>query len=302
MNKSHKKSTFKNSSKDFSKIKPTKIFIDSSKKNSSKDDEKQSQVTSSINKNNKEDSSLNSEKLKDKVIHENNLQVIEILQKQLDQVESENKIIEEEMTRLKNENEDLKEKYEKIRDDIEAETEELEELKDINDSKNREYLQLTHLRVQQINSSSNNTDRGNNNTSRINTNSTNSERENSQNHGERFTLGEVMDGILRMSRIGRGEGGEGDIPLSPFFVFHSNENNEDGPPMNYSQMQALPSSSYPRNNYNNEKCSICGFEFCYNDVVTKLVKCNHTFHKTCLVNRLSARQSSKCPTCKVSII
>ena len=116
----------------------------------------------------------------------------------------------------------------------------------------------------------------------------------------RFTLGDVMDGLLRISGM-QGEMG-GRIQNSPFLIFHSRENNEDGPPMSYAQMQALPSSSYPRNNYNNEKCTICEFVFCYNDIVTKLTKCSHIFHKNCLVNRLSARQSSKCPTCKVSII
>ena len=141
--------------------------------------------------------------------------------------------------------------------------------------------------------------RTNSNARNTNTN-TNTNNQNDQHPLNRFTLGEVMDGLLRISGM-QGEMG-GRISNSPFLVFHSRENNEDGPPMSYAQMQALPSSSYPRNNYNNEKCTICEFVFCYNDIVTKLTKCSHIFHKNCLVNRLSARQSSKCPTCKVSII
>ena len=135
---------------------------------------------------------------------------------------------------------------------------------------------------------------------RSNNNSTQNERPHPLN---RFTLGDIMDGLLSISRIRR-DNEDGEMVDSPFFVIHSreNNNNEDGPPMSYSQLQALPSSNYPRNNYNNEKCTICEFVFCYNDVVTKLTKCSHTFHKNCLVNRLSARQSSKCPICRISII
>ena len=105
-----------------------------------------------------------------------------------------------------------------------------------------------------------------------------------------------MDGILRISRIRR-ENSNDEIP---FIFLNNRENNEDGPPMTYEQLQNLQSSTYPRNN-NNEKCIICGFDFCFNDIFTKLI-CNHIFHKNCLINRLSARQSSKCPTCKASII
>ena len=296
MIRNNKKSiTFKSSYKDSSKNKPTKIFIDSSKKVATiKDEEKQAQ-NNIENKKEKEELSLEEQKQKrDKIIHENNLKVIEILQKEFDKIENENKLIMEELQRLKDEEKELKEKYENTRNDIEAEKDELEDLKEINDEKNREYAHLAHLRHRDImdnpNNQSNNSNRNNNNT--------NNERPHPLN---RFTLGEVMDGILNITRIRR-ENEDGEMVDSPFFVIHSRENNEDGPPMSYSQIQALPSSNYPRNNYNNEKCTICEFVFCYNDVVTKLTKCSHTFHKSCLINRLSARQSSKCPTCRSSII
>ena len=87
----------------------------------------------------------------------------------------------------------------------------------------------------------------------------------------------------------------------PFILIPRQESNEDGPPMSYQQLQDLPSYNYQGRN-SKEKCNICDFELCYNDLVTRLSKCNHIFHKNCLVNRLSTRRSSRCPNCKVSII
>ena len=80
-----------------------------------------------------------------------------------------------------------------------------------------------------------------------------------------------------------------------------NNNNEEGPPMTQEQLDDLPCSIYPRRNNNNEKCVICEFDFCFNDTII-ILRCNHKFHKNCLINRLTARHSSKCPTCKESII
>ena len=298
MNRNNKKATnFKSSYRDSSKNKPTKIFIDSSKKVTAfKDEEKQAQNNNKEIKKEKEELTLEEQKQKrDKIIHENNIKVIDMLQKDFDKIEEENKLIMAELERLKEEEKELLKKYEDIRIDIETEKDELEELKEINDEKNREYSHLVHLRHRTIMDSPNNQSEDSN---RSNNNNTNNERPHPLN---RFTLGDVMDGLLSISRIRR-ENEDGEMVDSPFFVIHSRENNEDGPPMSYSQIQALPSSNYPRNNYNNEKCTICEFVFCYNDVVTKLIKCSHTFHKSCLVNRLTARQSSKCPTCRISII
>ena len=218
-----------------------------------------------------------------------------MLQADLDITEKDNELLLKEMELLKEQKKELLEKYEKIRDDLENEKTELEQLKDINDEKNREYLQLMHLRHQNImnnhNSNSNDSNRNNSN-------------ERHRGNADGLTLGDVMDGLLLGYSRMRGENNGGDdqgLNL-PFIIFHGNDSNDDGPPMSYSQIESLPSSNYPRNNNNNEKCTICGFEFFFNDLVTKLVKCNHTFHKTCLANRLSARQGSKCPICKISII
>ena len=307
MNRNNKKSsTYHSKYRNYSNKKPTKILIDSSKKVSSIKDEEKQDMTENKNESKKEEPSLEEQKQKrDKIIHENNLKVIDVLQKELDKIEKENELIYEEMNRLKEQEKELSQNYEKIRDDIEGEKDEVEDLKEINEEKNREYLQLLHLRHRQImdNPITHSTERDNNNNNNENRNNiNNNQRVGNQNN--RFTLGDFMDGLLNILSIRREneniEGGGG-MRDSPFLVSH-NRDNEDGPPMSYQQLQDLPSSSYPRNNNNNEKCTICGFDFCYKDLVTKLEKCNHTFHKNCLVNRLSARQASKCPTCRVSII
>ena len=80
-----------------------------------------------------------------------------------------------------------------------------------------------------------------------------------------------------------------------------NGDNDEGPPLTYNQLQNLPSSKYLKKDNSTEKCIICEFEFCYNDEVTTL-KCNHSYHKNCLINRLRARNSSKCPNCRASVI
>ena len=300
MNRSNKKpSTYKTPYRNYSQNKPTKIYLDASKKETKiKEDEKQTLNNINNSENKKEEPSLEEEKKKrDKVIHENNIKVIDILQKEFGKYEKENELIIEEMKRLKQQEKELFQTYDKIRDDIETEKDELEEIKDINTEKNREYLELSRLR--RINPNEQNDGNNNNNNNTRNNNINNQARPHPLN---RFTLGEVMDGLLRISR-GRTEEDDDsdDVPHLPFIFMPSRESNDDGPPMSYEQIQALPSSNYPRGN-NNEKCTICQFDFCYNDVVTKLTKCQHIFHKSCLSNRLSARRSSKCPTCRVSII
>ena len=293
MYRSAKKSstTFKNKSVNKYRVKPSKIIIDSSKKVPTIKDEEKQAAQDNKNEDNKISSSITENDKKNKIIHENNLKVIELFQNDLDKLEKENQIILDEIKRLKEQEEELKQTYENIRDNIEKEKDELEELKDINDEKNRNYLHLMHLRHRQI---MDNPITHSNDTERNNDNNTNSNNENNGNPLNRMTLGEVMDGLLNISRLGGGNG-------LPFIILNRRENSEEGPPMTYEQLQNLQSSSYPRNNNNNEKCIICGFDFCFNDIITKLI-CNHIFHKNCLVNRLTARQSSKCPTCKVSII
>ena len=202
------------------------------------------------------------------------------IENDLDKIEKENEDILKEIRRLQEEEKDLQKEFEKIRVDIHTEKNELEELEDINDVKSREYAHLMHIRHQQIMTMPDHEffNFNLNNRNNINSNETNSDNSN------RLVLPNIIQGLFR---------------INPY----ANSINEDnGPPMTYTQLQALPSSNYPRDNNNHEKCDICKFEFCYNDFVTKLEKCNHIFHKECLVNRLTTMHSSKCPTCKTSII
>ena len=228
-----------------------------------------------------------------KINHENYIKLIEGLNNELNDLEKQNDLILKEISLLKIQQNDFEEKYNEIKEEIEKENEELNDLKETNITKNREYLELLrrrHQQIREIHSNEEGSQESNNNTSRNNS-------ENENNDLNRLT--DMMNGLnflLSISRLRRANEEENDESI------RSNEhNNEEGPPMTNAQLQALPSSIYPRNNNSDEKCEICGFVFCYKDTITKL-SCNHTFHKDCLVNRLSARNSSKCPTCKASII
>ena len=281
--KNNVKSSFNKNFKNVSKKKQAKIVIDSSKKISkNKEDEKQDKNTNiktNLEDNKEQISPIQEENEKDKIIHENNLSEMKELENDLEKIEKENEDVLKEIARLQEEEKDLQKEFEKIRVDIDTEKDELEDLEDINDVKSREYAHLMHIRHQQIMTMPDheffnfNLNGGNN----MNNNETND-------NSNRIFLPNIIQGLLRNN------------------PFANSVNEDNGPPMTYDQLQALPSSNYPRDNNNHEKCDICKFEFCYNDLVTKLVKCNHIFHKECLVNRLTTMHSSKCPTCKISII
>ena len=289
MNRSSKKpsNTFRyRLSKDINKNKPTKITIDTSKIPEKKEEEKKIQPKEI-------DPEKEKQQKKDKIIHENNLSVIQMIQEDLDKLEKENELLNNEVEQIKQEEKDLIERFDQITKELDEETSNLEELKDINEEKNGEYLRLSHMRhqliMQQEGSSSNSNNNGNIQERR--------ERERPGEILNHFTLGDVMDGILSITNLNR----ESNQPPLPFIFIPRAESNEEGPPMSYQQLQALPSYNYQGRN-SNEKCNICDFDLCYNDLITRLSKYNHTFHKNCLVNRLSTRRSSKCPNCKVSII
>ncbi len=269
--------------------KPVKLYLKTSKIipekiSSIKEEEKEY-------KNNQKENSFSNNN--NKINHENNIKLIEDLNNELNDLEKQNDLILKEISSLKIQQNDFEEKYNEIKEEIETENEELNDLKETNITKNREYLELLrrrHQQIREIHSNEEGSQESNNNTSRNNS-------ENENNDLNRLT--DMMNGLnflLSISRLRRANEEENDESI------RSNEhNNEEGPPMTNAQLQALPSSIYPRNNNSDEKCEICGFVFCYKDTITKL-SCNHTFHKDCLVNRLSARNSSKCPTCKASII
>ena len=258
---------------------PTKIFLKSSLKENQKE--------------------VSLESKKNKEIHEKKLKEIQRLEKELNNIEKQNELTSKELYSLKIKYNNLTEKEEKINNEVENENRELEQLKEINITKNREYRHLLQLRNRQIN---NNTSNNNNDTNQNNTSNRNNT--NSNNENENVREDELLNGLnflLTISRIRRSIEEEGRNESSINEILNNRHNNDEGPPMTYNQLQALPSTIYSNRNNSSEKCIICGFDFCYNDEITKL-RCEHTFHKNCLVNRLRARNSSKCPTCKTSVI
>ena len=283
MNQSSRKTTYRlKYSKDSSKNKPTKIIIDSSKNPpEKKETENNNQIINTIQE--------SEEQKKARIIHENNENVIKILQKELEKLEDENKLIDNEIEKIEEDEKELIEQIDLINKETEEEFGRLEGLKDINDEKSREYFRLMHLRHQQIMQNNNSTSNNNQNNRQ--------RRENPGSVLNAFTLGEVMDGILNITNLHRQNEG----PNLPFIFIPREESNEEGPPMSYQQLQSLPSYNYQGRN-SKEKCIICTFDICFNDLVTRLKNCDHIFHKNCLINRLSTRRSSKCPNCKRSII
>ena len=274
---------------------PTKISSDILEETEYKDKDKDNELDN-----------LSSEKKlnnKNKILHEKNIKELEHLQQQLNELEKQNQLILKEKNILKNRQKSLEENNDTINNELQKENAELNELKEANQSKNREYLRLQELKERYMNNNNrnNNINNSNDNERNQDNNTSRNNSENSDNDNDRF--GDIFNGLnflLNISRLRRAYEEENNESR-----LHSNnleeENNEEGPAMTNEQLQALESSVYPRNNNSEEKCIICEFVFCYKDTVIKL-KCNHIFHKDCLLNRLSARLSSKCPTCKVSII
>jgi len=263
--------------------KPIKIFLKSTGHNSNEKSTAKKIEEKVIQS---EDKSIIDTNNQDKKIHEEKFKEIEQLQKELYNMEKENELILKEISVLKVKNKELSEKEKKMNTEIEAEREELNDLKEINTEKNREYLHLSHLRLEQQRIDEN-----------LSNNGTESNQNNNENDNDNDGFGEIFNGLNFLLSIARTRReNEGGVDPNSH-----EENNDEGPPMTHAQLEALPSLSYPRNNNNNEKCVICQFDFCYRDTYTKL-RCNHFFHRNCLINRLTARQASKCPICKASIV
>ena len=268
--------------------KPIKIFL-------------KSQNAQNINniqdlKINNKDLNKASEKVFNQIMHEKNLKEIEALKKDLEGIDKENESITEQILSEKLSSINLEQKYNKLNDKYIQENQRLNELKEINISKNQEYRQLIGIRQRELNDSNENNDDNNEN------NNNNGNGNNNNNNNDVLNnLEEVVTGLnflLNIARLRRPI--EDDLNNSEI-ISNNNNNDEEGPPMTQEQLDSLPWSLYPRNNDLNEKCVICEFDFCYNDTVITL-RCEHKFHKNCLINRLTARNSSKCPTCRESII
>ena len=206
--------------------------------------------------------------------HENNLKLIESLQKELYNIEKENAEISKNIIILKKENRQYNDEYNKINNDIQTQRNECENLKQISISKKREFLNLIVTRAQR--------ERALNLIERVINNARRNNTADRRNELNRNLFRSTIDRLVELYRRRRG--------------------NEEDTTISFEQLQSLPSSVYPRINRNNEKCIICGFVFCYQDIIVKLNNCNHIFHKNCLVNRLTIRCSSKCPICNILII
>ena len=197
-------------------------------------------------------------------IHAENLKQIEILIKELNNINNQNKLISKEINSLKIKQKNKVENYNKIINDINKQKLDLNKIKEIYNEKNREYIQLRNqhreMMIRNIRS--------------IHRDSVNELNRNSLHH--------FFDRLVFLSRMRR--------------------DNNSGPVMTDEQLQALPISYYPRNNNSNEKCIICDFPFCYNDVIINLRSCHHIFHKACLINSLTLSRSSNCPICRTTII
>ena len=256
--------------------KPIKIFLKTSSTNNITNNPEEKNI-------NKENSNNYGEKNINQILHENYLKEIEFLKNDLEELDKENESVTEQLLSEKLSQINLEQKYNKINDKYIKESHALNELKEINEAKNYQFQQLNRIRQQQLNDlNEHNQNNSNNNDNGLN------------------NLEEVVTGInflLNISRFRRPMDDEVDNSV----VITNSNNDEEGPPMTQEQFDSLPCSLYPRHNVLNEKCVICEFDFCYNDTVIKL-RCDHKFHKNCLINRLTARNSSKCPTCKASII
>ena len=256
--------------------KPIKIFLKTSSTNNITNNPEEKNI-------NKENSNNYGEKNINQILHENYLKEIEFLKNDLEELDKENESVTEQLLSEKLSQINLEQKYNKINDKYIKESHALNELKEINEAKNYQFQQLNRIRQQQLNDlNEHNQNNSNNNDNGLN------------------NLEEVVTGInflLNISRFRRPMDDEVDNSV----VITNSNNDEEGPPMTQEQLDSLPCSLYPRHNVLNEKCVICEFDFCYNETVIKLM-CDHKFHKNCLINRLTARNSSKCPTCKASII
>ena len=195
--------------------------------------------------------------------HEENITRIEKLEKELKDLENENNKTIKEINSLKKFEKEQNNNFYKIDKEIKNEQKQLNKLKEINNSKSVEYNKLRNQHRELL------------------------IRQYRTLHSavinelNRQALHRFFDRIRTRLRTG----------------------NNVSIPITNEQIQALPISYYPnRYNNTNQKCTICEFPYCYNDVIIKLRRCNHIFHKACLTNNLILTRASVCPICKMSLI
>ena len=232
--------------------------------------------------------------------HEENLKKMKEYEKIIEELNKNNNSLSNEIDNLEKEKENLNIDLQEKEDEENELNEELDYLKDINDERNREYLQLMQSNHHQQNNNINNNGLNNN------------EKNNNIIVEENQSVSNLFGNLMRLGgqEIGENNNGErhnnnnsGEKSINDSNVDLIGEFGEDlGPAMTFSQIDALPVGKYPKKDTYDEKCILCGFNFCYNDSITKLAQCQHIFHKECLGNFLLHRLASKCPICKISLI
>ena len=235
--------------------------------------------------------------------HDTNLKKIEELSRILLDLEIQNMNLNSDIQNLKDAGNEIKNQISTKDSKIQELTNELNTLKETHENKKQEYFRL---RRNNSNYFQANTENNIYSHSNIFTNI--SSEENNNYHSVReISINEGMNRILdnRLNQNNEGVEMLNNIISERFGDGSSEVENEDyGEPMTFQQIDALPFYNYPKieDGNNEEKCVICGFDLCFNDVITKLEKCQHIFHKECLGNFLIEKQGSKCPICRMSIL
>ena len=243
---------------------------------------------------------------KNKIVHENNLKKIEEYEKLLKELENKNNLLSKDINELQKKEGNLKNQLKSKEDEEKELNTELNNLKNINEEKRNEVINLMNL------NHINNNNIGLNNNSQINNINMNNPLSNNIeqrniNQNEQVPINNALNSLIPNQRqvIGNNEeiGNPFDDSINNIINmgFVGGFDEDLGPPMTFQQIDALPFERYPSKD-NQEKCLLCGFPFCFNDNIIKLVQCQHIFHKVCLENFLMNRQASKCPQCKASLI
>ena len=239
---------------------------------------------------------------KNKKDHENNLKKIEEYEKQLQQLEKKNNLLSKNINELQSKEENLKNELKNKEDEEKELNTELNNLKNIQEEKRKEVINL--MNSNRINNNNNDL---NNNIPINNLNMNNNNANGNMNQNEQAPINNSLNNFLPIQNHVIGNNEEAGNPfdnsinnsINIEFIGGFDENL--GPPMTFQQIEALPSEIYTLKDFK-EKCILCGFPFCFNDNIIKLVQCQHIFHKVCLENFLMNRQASKCPQCKTSLI
>jgi len=242
---------------------------------------------------------------KNKKAHENNLKKIEEYKKQLKELGNKNNLLSKDINELQKKEGNLKNELKSKEDEEKELNTELNNLKNINEEKKNEVINLMNSNhINNNNSLNNNTQINNIN---MNNPQNNSIEQRNINQNEQVPINNALNRLMPIQRQIIGNNEEIGNPIddsinnSLNMAFLGGFDEDLGPPMTFQQIDALPFERYPSKD-SQEKCLLCGFPFCFNDNIIKLVQCQHIFHKVCLENFLINRQASKCPQCKASLI